>query len=145
MDVSSTRIRELLLAGDVRTAAALLGRAYTIGGPVVHGNHIGHEMGFPTINIDIPQGKLLPKFGVYFGYAQIAGEQYRAMFNLGVKPTVGSDKPTLEAYLIDFEGDVYGEAARVSFVARLRDEKKFNSLAELSAQIKKDVQRARAL
>lgn len=145
MDVSSTRIRELLLAGDVRTAAALLGRAYTIGGPVVHGNHIGHEMGFPTINIDIPQGKLLPKFGVYFGYAQIAGEQYRAMFNLGVKPTVGSDKPTLEAYLIDFEGDVYGEAARVSFVARLRDEKKFDSLAELSAQIKKDVQRARAL
>lgn len=144
MDVSSTNIRNLLAQGDVRRAAVLLGRAYTIGGPVVHGRRIGHRMGYPTINVALPQEKLLPKYGVYFGYAQIAGEQYRAMFNLGVKPTVGSDAPTLEAYLIDFEGDIYGEAARVSFVARIRDEKRFASLEELSAQIAKDVEKARA-
>lgn len=144
MDVSSTEIRRLLTEGDVRRAAVLLGRAYSIGGPVVHGRRIGHKMGFPTINVAIPEGKLLPKYGVYFGYADIAGERYRAMFNLGVKPTVGSDEPTLEAYLIDFEGDIYGEAARVSFVARIREEKKFDSLQELSAQIEKDVNKARA-
>ena len=138
MDVSSSNIRRL------RRAAVLLGRAYSIGGPVVHGRRIGHKMGYPTINIAIPKGKLLPKYGVYFGYADIAGESYRAMFNLGVKPTVGSDEPTLEAYLIDFEGDIYGEAARVSFVARIREEKKFDSIEELSKQIEKDVEKARA-
>lgn len=145
MDVSSTNIRNLLVQGDVRRASALLGRAYTIGGPVVHGRRIGHRMGFPTINIALAPGKLLPKFGVYFGYAMIAGERYRAMFNLGIKPTVGSDKPTLEAYLIDFAGEVYGEAARVSFVARIRDEKKFSSIDELSARIAHDVEIARSL
>ena len=144
MDVSSSCIRKLLSEGDVRRAAVLLGRAYTIGGPVVHGRRIGHKMGYPTINIAIPEGKLLPKYGVYFGYADIAGESYRAMFNLGVKPTVGSDEPTLEAYLIDFEGDIYGEAARVSFVARIREERKFASIEELSEQIKKDVEKARS-
>lgn len=144
MDVSSSRIRQLLTEGDVRRAAVLLGRAYSIGGPVVHGRRIGHKMGYPTINIAIPEQKLLPKYGVYFGYADIAGERYRAMFNLGVKPTVGSDEPTLEAYLIDFEGDIYGEAARVSFVARIRDEKKFDSIEELSRQIEKDVEKAKA-
>lgn len=144
MDVSSSCIRKLLSEGDVRRAAVLLGRAYTIGGPVVHGRRIGHKMGYPTINIAIPEGKLLPKYGVYFGYADIAGESYRAMFNLGVKPTVGSDEPTLEAYLIDFEGDIYGEAARVSFVARIREERKFASIEELSEQIKKDVKKARS-
>lgn len=145
MDVSSTNIRNFLAQGDVRKAAVLLGRAYSIGGPVVHGRQIGRKMGYPTINIAIPKGKLLPKYGVYFGYADIAGESYRAMFNLGVKPTVGSDEPTLEAYLIDFEGDIYGEAARVSFVARIRDEKKFDSIEELSAQIQRDVEKAKEL
>lgn len=144
MDVSSSAIRKLLSEGDVRRAAVLLGRAYSIGGPVVHGRRIGHKMGYPTINIAIPEGKLLPKYGVYFGYADIAGESYRAMFNLGVKPTVGSDEPTLEAYLIDFEGDIYGEAARVSFVARIREERKFASIEELSAQIKNDVEKAKS-
>jgi len=144
MDVSSSAIRRLLKEGDVRRASVLLGKAYSIGGPVVHGRRIGHKMGYPTINIAIPEGKLLPKYGVYFGYADIAGESYRAMFNLGVKPTVGSDEPTLEAYLIDFEGDIYGEAARVSFVARIRAEKKFGSIEELSEQIRMDVEKARA-
>lgn len=145
MDVSSTAIRALLQAGDVRRAAVLLGRAYSIGGPIVHGRRIGHRMGFPTINVDIPQGKLLPKFGVYFGYAQIGSKQYRAMFNLGIKPTVGSENPTLEAYLLDFDGDLYGEGARISFVAHIRDERKFASIDELSAQIARDVEKAKRL
>lgn len=143
MDVSSTAIRALLQAGDVRRAAVLLGRAYTIGGPIVHGRRIGHRMGFPTINVDIPQGKLLPKYGVYFGYAQIGNQSYRAMFNLGVKPTVGTETPTLEAYLLDFDGDLYGEGARVSFVAHIRDERKFDSIDALSAQIARDVEKAK--
>jgi riboflavin kinase/FMN adenylyltransferase len=145
MDVSSTNIRRLLLQGDVRRAAALLGRAYTIGGPVVHGRRVGHSLGFPTINIGLPAGKLLPKYGVYFGYARLNGKDYRAMFNLGVKPTVGSDAPTLEAHLIDFDGEAYGEAARVSFVARIRDERKFASREELSERIARDVELARTL
>ena len=127
----------------MRRAAVLLGRAYTIGGPIVHGRRIGHRMGFPTINVDIPQGKLLPKYGVYFGYAQIGNQSYRAMFNLGIKPTVGSETPTLEAYLLDFDGDLYGEGARVSFVAHIRDEKKFDSIDALSAQIARDVEKAK--
>lgn len=145
MDVSSTSIRNFLCDGDVRRATALMGRAYSIGGVIEHGRRIGHKMGFPTINIRIPKGKLLPKFGVYFGYAKIAGAQYRAMFNLGVKPTVGSDKPTLEAYLLDFKGDLYGEGARVSFVARIRDEMKFDNIDQLSARIARDVQLAQSL
>ncbi len=145
MDVSSTNIRNLLTQGDVRRAAALLGRAYSIGGPIVHGRRIGHSLGFPTINIGIPKGKLLPKFGVYFGYARLGGRDYRAMFNLGLKPTVGSDAPTLEAHLLNFSGEVYGEAARVSFVARIRDEKKFGSREELSRRIAKDLEAARLL
>ncbi len=143
LDVSSTAIRGLLQQGDVRTAAALLGRAYSIGGPIVHGRRIGHRMGFPTVNIALPAGKLLPRFGVYFGYVHIAGQRHRAMFNLGVKPTVGSDRPTLEAYLLDFSGDLYGAAARVSFVARIRDERRFDSIEALSAQIARDVETAR--
>ena len=142
MDVSSTAIRSLLAAGDVRRAAALLGRAYSIGGPIVHGRRIGHRMGFPTVNVALPAGKLLPKYGVYFGYVHIEGARCRAMFNLGVKPTVGSDRPTLEAYLLDFSGDLYGEAARVCFVARIRDEKKFDSIEALSRQIARDVEKA---
>ena len=143
LDVSSTAIRGLLQQGDVRTAAALLGRAYSIGGPIVHGRRIGHRMGFPTVNIALPAGKLLPRFGVYFGYVHIDGQRHRAMFNLGVKPTVGSDRPTLEAYLLDFNGDLYGAAARVSFVARIRDERRFDSIEALSAQIARDVETAR--
>ena len=142
MDVSSTAIRSLLLEGDVRRATALLGRAYSIGGPIVHGRRIGHRMGFPTVNVALAPGKLLPKYGVYFGYVQIEGERYRAMFNLGVKPTVGSDQPTLEAYLLDFSGDLYGEGARVSFVARIREERKFDSIEALSQQIAHDVEMA---
>ena len=91
----------------------------------------------------LPAGKLLPRFGVYFGYVHIAGQRHRAMFNLGVKPTVGSDRPTLEAYLLDFSGDLYGAAARVSFVARIRDERRFDSIEALSAQIARDVETAR--
>ena len=79
---------------------------------------------------------------MYFGYVHIVGARCRAMFNLGVKPTVGSDRPTLEAYLLDFSGDLYGEAARVCFVARIRDEKKFDSIEALSKQIARDVEKA---
>ena len=94
------------------------------------------------VNVALPKGKLLPKYGVYFGYVHIEGARCRAMFNLGVKPTVGSDRPTLEAYLLDFSGDLYGEAARVCFVARIRDEKKFDSIEALSKQIARDVEKA---
>ena len=145
VDVSSTRIREALRAGDVRLSSMLLGRAYSIGGAIVHGRRIGHKMGFPTINVKLPQGKLLPKFGVYAGYADIEGDpvRHKCVLNLGMKPTVGSDKPTLEAHLLDFSGDVYGKSARVSFVMRIRGEKKFDSVGELSKRIIKDIETAK--
>ena len=147
VDVSSTRIREALTEGDVRLAALLLGRAYSIGGAIVHGRRIGHEMGFPTINVKLPKGKILPKYGVYVGYANIEGEKkrYKCVLNLGMKPTVGSDVPTLEAHLLDFDGEVYGKSARVSFVARIRGEKKFASVEELSKRILKDIEIARTV
>ncbi len=147
VSVSSTRIREALAEGDVRLAAQLSGRAYSIGGAIVHGRRIGHEMGFPTINVKLPEGKLLPAFGVYMGYADIEGDplRHKCVLNLGMKPTVGSEYPTLEAHLPDFDGDVYGKSARVSFVARIRGERKFASVEELGKRIQKDIEIAKTM
>jgi riboflavin kinase/FMN adenylyltransferase len=138
--VSSTRIRNLLLAGDVETAARLLGRPYSIRGRVVHGAKRGRALGFPTINLALPKERLLPRDGIYAMWAEMGEGRFKAAASLGVRPTFGGGERVLEAFLLDFSGDVYGEEVEVAFVKRLRDEIAFASPAELSAQIARDVE-----
>lgn len=142
--VSSTRIRSLIAAGDVEDAARLLGRPHEVRGPVVRGDGRGApELGFPTANLGVPDDIALPADGVYAGhYRRPDGSRYRAAVNVGRRPTfyeAGSAPVLVEAYLLHFDGDLYGEPARVSFVHRLRDEQRFDSVEDLVAQMRKDV------
>lgn len=138
--VSSTRIRNLLLAGDVERAGRLLGRHYTLRGRVVHGDKRGRSLGFPTINLGLPRERLLPRDGIYAMWAEMGEGRFKAAASLGIRPTFGGGERVLEAFLLDFSGDVYGEEVEVSFVKRLRDELAFASAAALAAQIARDVE-----
>jgi riboflavin kinase / FMN adenylyltransferase len=141
--VSSTRIRNLLLAGQVEPAARLLGRAYAVRGRVVHGDKRGRALGFPTMNLTLPPERLLPRDGIYAMWAEMGEGRFKAAASLGVRPTFGGGERVLEAYLLDFAGDAYGEEVELAFVKRLRDEIAFASAAELSAQIARDVEDTR--
>jgi riboflavin kinase/FMN adenylyltransferase len=146
--ISSTRIRSLVAAGDVEGAATLLGRPHQLRGPVVAGDRRGGaELGFPTANVDVPGEICLPAPGIYAGwYERPDGSRWRTAVSVGRRPTFYEDGTLLvEAYLLDFEDDLYGEPARVSFVSRLRDEKAFASVDDLVAQMHRDVARAREL
>ena len=143
--VSSTRVRESLLAGDVTAAAALLGRPYFVEGKVVRGDGRGRTLGIPTANRAV-ENEILPKEGVYAAEVALsAGELPRpAVVNLGRRPTFGGGGPTTtEAHLLDFNDDLYDQRLRVSFVARLRDERAFSGPEALRAQIQEDVRAAR--
>ncbi|RYU77880.1 bifunctional riboflavin kinase/FAD synthetase [Hymenobacter persicinus] len=144
--VSSTRIRRALEAGDVQTASRHLGYHYPLTGLVVRGQQLGRTIGYPTANIQCQEPlKLIPARGVYAALATTAaGTHHPAMLNIGVRPTVGGDlAQTVEAHLLDFEGDLYDQPLTVQFVARLRDEQKFNGLEALKAQLALDAQAAR--
>jgi riboflavin kinase/FMN adenylyltransferase len=138
--VSSTRIRNLLLAGEVEAAARLLDRPYGVRGRVVHGARRGRALGFPTINLALPPERLLPRDGIYAMWVEMGEGRFKAAASLGVRPTFGGGERVLEAYLLDFSGEVYGEEVEARFVRRLRDEIAFASPAELSAQIARDVE-----
>jgi riboflavin kinase/FMN adenylyltransferase len=142
--VSSTRIRALLAAGEVEEAARLLGRHHEVRGPVVRGDgRGGPDLGFPTANLAVPDDIALPADGVYAGhYRRPDGAVHRAAINVGRRPTFyePATAPVLvEAYLLGFDGELYGEPARVSFAHRLRDEQRFDSVEELVAQMRADV------
>ena len=141
--VSSTRIRNLLLAGDVEAAARLLGRPYGVRGRVVHGAKRGRALGFPTINLALPKERLLPRDGIYAMWAEMGEGRFKAAASLGVRPTFGGGERVLEAYLVDYSGELYSEDVEAAFVKRLRDEIAFASPAELSAQIARDVEETR--
>jgi len=147
--VSSTRIRNLVAEGDVGAAAVLLGRPHQVRGPVVTGDRRGGaELGFPTANLDIPADICLPAPGIYAGwYERPDGSRHRTAISIGRRPTFyGADGELLvEAYLLDFSGDLYGELARLSFVERLRDELAFDSVDDLVTQMGRDVGRTRAV
>ena len=147
--VSSTRIRTLVAQGDVEGAAALLGRPHQVRGPVVTGDRRGGaELGFPTANLDIPADICLPAPGIYAGwYQRPDGSRFRTAVSVGRRPTFyGADGELLvEAFLLDFTGDLYGEPARLSFVHRLRDEMAFDSVDALVEQMGRDVERTRSL
>jgi len=141
--VSSTRIRNALLAGDVESAARLLGRPYSVRGTVVHGDQRGRALGFPTMNLAVPRERLLPRDGIYALWATLNGQRVPAAASLGVRPTFGGGDRVLEAYLLDWSGDAYGDRIEAAFVKRLRDELRFASAAELSTQIAHDVEETR--
>ena len=138
--VSSTRIREAIRAGDLDRVSQMLGRAYSLAGPVVRGDGLGHQLGFPTANLDAT-GLALPPHGVYAVHAETGGKTYRAVLNIGLRPTLQNPNPQLrvEAHLIDFAGELYGQELELAFVDKLRPEAKFPSLAELRAQIARDI------
>lgn len=140
--ISSTRIRALIENGEPDEAARLLGFPFMLDAPVVRGNKIGRKLGFPTANQRFSGGGIVPKYGVYATRVTVDGKAYPAVTNVGVKPTVGDDLPGAESWLPDFSGDLYDKTIRTEFIAYLREEKKFDSLEELSAQIKRDAERA---
>ena len=142
--VSSTRIRETIRAGNLDAASQMLGRGYSIAGRVMEGDKLGHKLGFPTANID-PTGLALPPSGVYAIHAIARGKTYCAVLNIGTRPTLNNPNPSLrvEAHLLDFTGDLYGEELEIVFAEKLREEQKFPSLDELKAQIARDIQRAK--
>lgn len=145
--ISSTEIRKLVATGDVTEAAKLLGHAYSLHGPVVSGDGRGHDLGFPTANIAYPAQKMLPSNGVYACWAWLAGKRYKAAVNVGIRPQFHDQAgaPLVEAYLLEFDREIYGEDLRLDFVARLRDESKFGTVQALVQQIEADVKTANAL
>lgn len=145
---SSSRIRGLIAAGDVAAAARVLGRAYDVDGDVVRGAGRGRTIGIPTANVATPEGTLLPAIGVYAGWTEglePKTPRRAAAINLGKVPTFGGDRLTLEAHVLDYEGDLYGTRVRVAFAERLRGEAKFPDVDALVAQIRRDVDATRAL
>ncbi|HXU77509.1 MAG TPA: bifunctional riboflavin kinase/FAD synthetase [Methylomirabilota bacterium] len=142
--VSSTRIREAIARGDLDGAGQMLGRTYSLSGKVIPGDGVGRKLGFPTANLEVA-GLALPPGGVYAIHAEVEGQAFRAVLNIGHRPTRNQPAPVLhvEAHLLDFTGDLYGKDLEVVFVDRLRDEKKFNSMDELRDQIGRDIEAAR--
>ena len=143
--VSSSIVRTLLLEGNVAHAAKLLGRHYSISSFVEHGTGTGSRIGYPTANFAITPNKLVPHNGVYAVWVDIDGRAYQGAMNVGYRPTFGENRLTVEAFILDFEGDIYQKDVRARFVQRIRDEKKFDSVDALVTQISHDVERARAI
>ena len=142
--ISSTRIRALIKRGDIKMANELLGRAFSFSGEIIHGNHLGHTVGMPTINIKPDESKLLPPFGVYASDTELDGVTYRGITNIGVKPTI-SDNNTVgvETWLFGLNKDVYGHVAKVKLLDFIRPEMKFASLEEVKMQVNIDAKRAK--
>lgn len=144
---SSTRIRELIAAGEIERANALLGYRFGIEGDIGHGNHLGTAMGFPTVNLPIGEGMATPRYGVYASRMAIGGRVYRGATNIGVHPTVGENvQPLCETFLLDYRGEeLYGKHAVCELVQFVRGERKFGSMDELVAQVERDCERIAAI
>ncbi len=143
--ISSTEIRKLISVGGVSDAAKLLGRNYSLQGPVIHGDGRGQKIGIPTANIEYPKDKVIPANGIYAAWAWVDDRKYMSAVNIGINPTFTPDKqtPNVEAYILDFDQDIYGQDVKIEFVARLRDELKFDSVKALVEQIQKDIAKVR--
>ncbi|MCC6297873.1 MAG: bifunctional riboflavin kinase/FAD synthetase [Anaerolineales bacterium] len=139
--ISSTEIRKLVAAGNMEEAAQLMGRPYRLGGLVVRGDQRGRTIGYPTANLDYSEDKLIPPNGIYACWASLGQEKFKAAVNIGVNPTFTPDKKSVnvEAYLLDFDREIYGESLELEFISRLRDELKFDSVGGLIEQIGRDV------
>lgn len=141
VSVSSTRIRNSLLEGNVSLAKDYLGYPYVLTGNVVKGNQLGRTINFPTANIEIPEEyKLIPKNGVYIVTVNVSNQTVFGMMNIGVKPTLGENKLSIEVHLLDFDKDIYNQKIQVHILERLRDEQKFESFEALKLQLEVDKQ-----
>jgi riboflavin kinase/FMN adenylyltransferase len=142
-EVHSSEVRRLLTLGDVRQAGVLLGRPYSLRGPIEQGDRIGRTIGFPTANLAVPPGKLVPARGIYAGWVRDltvdASERHQAAISIGYRPTFDKTELRVEAFLLDFEGDLYEHRLEFELVARLRGEVKFASVEELVAAMHQDV------
>ena len=143
--VRSTAVRLVLRNGDVAKVSSLLGRNFVMEGTVVEGFRRGTSMGFPTANLSVGDGMAVPGDGIYATWAVVDGRRVMAATSIGTRPTFNDSERTIETYLLDFDGDLYGKELRIEFVRRLRDEVKFDSIQELQTQIAKDVDEARAV
>ncbi len=144
--VRSSRVRSLLTeAGAVDQAATLLGRPYQVWGEVAEGAHRGRTLGFPTANLRLPSDRLVPAHGVYACWAWLGDTGYPAVVNIGVRPSFDNGHPSIEAHLLDFADDIYGETVGLSFIRRLRPEKRFPDVSALAAQIRADAEAARQI
>jgi riboflavin kinase / FMN adenylyltransferase len=144
MEVSSTKVREVIADGDMRTAANLMGRGHFLSGPVVHGRERGRKIGFPTANIQ-SRTECLPPDGVYASRLILDDGPHASITNIGMRPTFAEPERTIEAHIFDFDRDIYDREVRLELVERIRPERKFDSGAALAAQIGEDLQRARAI
>lgn len=145
--ISSSLIRQRVRSGQVARAAENLGRLYALGGPVVHGDGRGRRINIPTANIDYPKDKVIPANGVYACWAWVGGEKYPAAVNIGINPTFTPDKeiPNVEAHILDFNRELYGEVVKLEFVEYLREELKYNSVDALLEQIHADIAQTREI
>ena len=143
-EVSSTAVRDAITRGDVSRASRLLGRHFVLRGEVVRGEGRGWELGFPTANLDTPECRVVPGNGIYAARAVVDGAALPAAVSIGVRPTFGGGERVVEVHILDFAGgDLYGSALAVEFVERLRDELRFDSVEELVAQMREDVEQSR--
>lgn len=140
--IKSTKIRQLIAAGEICEANKYLGRPFFVSGKVVLGLQNGRTIGVPTANVEYSRYKLLPKNGVYMGYTTVDGTPFKSVINVGANPTLSAKKVTVESHILDFNGDIYGKTVKVQFIERIRDDITFKNLFELKNQIQKDIQRA---
>jgi riboflavin kinase/FMN adenylyltransferase len=139
--ISSTKIRNAILKGEIKKCNEYLGRNFMLTGEVVHGDGLGKKINFPTANIKIPETyKIIPKNGVYLVKAIINSEIYFGMMNIGVRPTIGGEKKSLEIHFFNFKDNIYNKTISVEIICKIRDEEKFSSIDELKIQLKKDEQ-----
>lgn len=141
--ISSSGIRTALEAGDVELAREMLGRAYSVSGEVVHGEKRGRSIGFPTANMDVWSEQVIPANGVYAGWALLGYERFMAVTNVGQRPTFNGEAITVEAFLLDFDREIYGQTLTFAFEKRLRPEMRFSGIDQLIAQIGADAQAGR--
>ena len=141
--VSSTYIRRQIEEGDMATAVRFLGHAHILTGEVTSGRKIGRKIGVPTANLTIPEGVVVPKYGVYACRVELDGKPYCAVANVGTRPTVGGHRITVEPWILDFDGDLYGRSITLEFHRYLRSERKFDSLEELRGEIQKNAAQTR--
>ena len=136
--VSSTQIRSLIENGETEKANEMLGHKFGFSSPVIDGDKRGRRLGFPTINQELPQELVLPKFGVYRTDVTVGNRRYKGVTNIGKRPTVGTEKILSETYIIDFDESIYGESVDIRLIKFIRPERKFSSFDELARQIKTD-------
>ena len=142
--VSSTYIRSQIQTGDMATAVKFLGHPHILTGQVIHGHQLGRRLGIPTANLQLPENLAVPRFGVYICRAVVGGQSYPAVTNVGIRPTVGGQDVTVEPWILDYEGNLYGREITLEFYRFLRPEQKFADLEALKAEVKRNAEQTRA-